>query len=129
MTDLTTINNQLPSAFEDLARFVLIGRDRMASVRAEISAINRLGLAQEVRQQKLAEAQQISEVVLDAEVKLGELIAAIPKSQGARIDVKLPNSNVRKLMTTKEHALHEIGFNWQSASRLETLAKHPGNYT
>ena len=32
--------------------------------------------------QKLEEAQDISEAVLDAEVKIGELMAKIPKKQG-----------------------------------------------
>lgn len=117
---LTTQNNQLPATMDDLAKFVLIGRDRMAAVRAEISAINRLGLAQEVREQKLAEAQQMSEVVLDAEVKLGQLIAAMPTAQGARTDVEHSNNAV-----TKFEALKEIGFDKMQANRLETLAKHP----
>lgn len=124
MTDLTTVNHQLPSTIEDLARFVLIGRDRMAAVRAEISAINRLGLAQEVRQQKLAEAQQISEVVLDAEVKLGQLIAAMPKA--TKWDTAGNQSiNGATLIKPKEQSLKEIGFDKAQAYRLETLAKHP----
>jgi N6-adenosine-specific RNA methylase IME4 len=129
MTDLTTVNHQLPSTIEDLARFVLIGRDRMAAVRAEISAINRLGLAQEVRQQKLAEAQQISEVVLDAEVKLGQLIAVLPDGRGGDRGNQYTGGKSNNGVTsakTKEQALKEIGFdNKMQANRLETLAKHP----
>lgn len=117
---LTTQNTQLPATMDDLAKFVLIGRDRMAAVRAEMRAINRLGLAQEVREQKLGEAQQISEMVLDAEVKLGELIAEMPTAQGARTDVEHSNNAV-----TKFEALKEIGFDKMQANRLETLAKHP----
>jgi hypothetical protein len=116
---LTTQNTQLPATMDDLAKFVLIGRDRMAAVRAEISAINRLGLAQEVREQKLAEAQQISEVVLDAEVKLGQLIAAMPKAKN-QYESALPNVG-----KSKKEALSEIGFSTSQADRLETLAKHP----
>lgn len=122
---LTTQNTQLPATMDDLAKFVLIGRDRMAAVRAEITAINRLGLAQEVREQKLAEAQQISEVVLDAEVKLGQLIAAMPKSVGGRPSSETGNTDVTSFQKPKEQALREIGFDKMQANRLETLAKHP----
>jgi hypothetical protein len=122
--DIITQANNLPTKIDDLAKYVLIGRDRMAAVRAEISAINRLGLAQEVREQKLAEAQQISEVVLDAEVKLGQLIAAMPTKQGARTDIKLMDNGVDKSQS-KKAALETIGFNQKQAERLETLAKHP----
>jgi len=120
---LTVQNNQLPATIEDLARFVLIGRDRMAAVRAEISAINRLGLAQEVRQQKLSEAQQVSEVVLDAEVKLGQLIAVLPTASGTRTDIEPVLNGEDRL--TKKQSLKEIGFSQEQARRLETLAKHP----
>lgn len=123
---LTTQNTQLPATMDDLAKFVLIGRDRMAAVRAEITAINRLGLAQEVREQKLAEAQQISEVVLDAEVKLGQLIAAMPKAtKGNQYTGKMVSNNAVTNQIPKEQALKEIGFDKMQANRLETLAKHP----
>lgn len=121
---LTTQNTQLPATIDDLAKFVLIGRDRMAAVRAEMRAINRLELAQEVREQKLAEAQDIAEVVLDAEVKLGQLIAAMPTKQGARTDIELMDNSVDKSQS-KKAALETIGFNQKQAERLETLAKHP----
>jgi N6-adenosine-specific RNA methylase IME4 len=118
--DIITQANNLPTKIDDLAKYVLIGRDRMAAVRAEISAINRLGLAQEVREQKLAEAQQISEVVLDAEVKLGQLIAQLPKSVGGR-----PSETMPTVGQSKKDALDAISFTHAQAQRLETLAKHP----
>ncbi len=59
MTDLI----YLPSKLEDLAKFVLIVRDKLQAVRAEINAINKLGLAREVREQKLHEAQEIGALV------------------------------------------------------------------
>jgi N6-adenosine-specific RNA methylase IME4 len=122
MTELTVTNNNLPSTIEDLARFVLIGRDRMTAVRAEMRAINKLGLAQEVHQQKLHEAQDIAEVVLDAEVKLGEMMAKLNGAQGARTDLELQPTNGQKLKT---ESLKDIGFTHAQAQRLETLAKHP----
>ena len=72
--------NNLPASFEDLTKFVLIGREKLNAVRAEIRAIKKVGLAEAVRRQKLNEAQAISEAVLDAEVRIGELMQAIPKA-------------------------------------------------
>lgn len=48
MNDITTTTQQLPDTLEDLSRFVLIGREKLNSVRAEIRAINKIGLAKEV---------------------------------------------------------------------------------
>ncbi|MBR1603248.1 MAG: hypothetical protein IJ667_07400 [Synergistaceae bacterium] len=72
--------NNLPASFEDLTKFVLIGREKLVAVRAEIRAIKKVGLAEAVRRQKMSEAQAISEAVLDAEVRIGELMQAIPKA-------------------------------------------------
>jgi len=81
MNETVILNqNNLPAKLDDLTKFVLIGREKLVAVRAEIRAIDKVGLAKEVRKQKLEEAQFISEAVLDAEVRIGELMQAIPKA-------------------------------------------------
>ena len=75
-------HHQLPENIPDLAKFVLIGRDKLKAVRAEIHAIDKVGMAKEVYNQKLEEAQEIAEVVTDAECRMGELLKAVPKASG-----------------------------------------------
>ena len=82
MSELATVNRSLPTTLNDLSKFVLIGREKLNSVRAEIRAIQKIGLAEEVRKQKLAEAQDIAEAVLDAEVRIGQLMSQVPKTSG-----------------------------------------------
>ena len=84
MSNLTSTHNYLPATIEDLASFVLIGREKLVAVRAEIRAIDRLNVAENVRQQKRDEAQMLSEALLDAEVKIGELLKLVPKDPGGR---------------------------------------------
>lgn len=79
---IITQNTNLPSTIEELNKFVLIGREKLVAVRAEIRAIDKVGLAKEVREQKLAEAQDIADAVLDAEVRIGELMLQVPKASG-----------------------------------------------
>ena len=115
--------NKLPATIEDLSKFVLVGREKLVAVRAEIRAIEKVGLAQEVRTQKLAEAQDIAEAVLDAEVRIGELMSATPKA----VNQYARDSGV----TSKTEALKQAGFIGtdekirQMAHRFETLAAHP----
>lgn len=118
MNDLTTRVNQLPDTIEDLSKFVLVGREKLNAVRAEIRAIQAVGLAKEVHEQKLAEAQDIADAVLDAEVKIGELTSRMEKAQGARTEL---GNNA----DTKSKKLEDIGLDKQQASRFERLAKHP----
>jgi N6-adenosine-specific RNA methylase IME4 len=114
--------NRLPANIEDLSKFVLVGREKLVAVRAEIRAIQKVGLAQEVREQKLREAQDISEAVLDAEVRIGELMARVPKTQGRRNDLELNNTVVKK---SKAEVISDMGFTPMQVSRFETLAAHP----
>lgn len=120
MNELSTQERQLPDTLEDLARFVLIGRAQLKSVREHIKNIDKIGLAKEVHEQKLQEAQEIAEAVLDAETKLGELTKAMETAQGQRKDLEhIPNGGVK----SKKEQLQELGINHHE--RFETLANHP----
>ncbi len=128
MNEVTSYNQQLPANLEDLSKFALIGREKLVSVRAEIRAIDKLGLAEEVRRQKLDEAQMISEAVLDAEVKIGTLTAEIPKAteaKGNQHTGKWINDNGVENPKPKAEAIKELGFTPKQVERFEKLAKHP----
>lgn len=123
--EIITQASNLPTKIEDLTRFVLVGREKMVSIRAEIRAINKLGLGKEVRQQKLDEGQIIADALLDAEVRLGELMREIPKATKGNqytgkmvMDTDVPNQ-------TKAETLKDIGFNEKQKQRFETLAANP----
>lgn len=55
--ELIIKEKQLPVALQGLVKFVLIGREKLTAVRAEIRAIDKLDLANGVREQKIGEAQ------------------------------------------------------------------------
>lgn len=65
---------RLPATLDDLSKFVLIGREKLVSVRAEIRAMDKLNLAKDVREQKKEEAQELADILLDAETRMGELL-------------------------------------------------------
>ena len=122
--DIITQASNLPTKIEDLSRFVLVGREKMVSVRAEIRAIDKLGLGKEVRQQKLDEGQMIADALLDAEVRLGELMQDVDKATKWDTD-KNQIRNGAKLITPKSDVLKEAGFKKDQVSRFQTLAAHP----
>lgn len=111
---------ELPVNIEDLSKFVLVGREKLVAVRAEIRAIDKVGLAKEVRKQKLQEAQSISEAVLDAEMRIGQLMKDVPKAQGfASIIRPTGGSN------TKKQVIEDAGFTKTQVQRFEALADNP----
>lgn len=132
----------LPDTPQELAKFVLLGREKLIAVRAEIRAINKAQLAKEVYSQKLEEAQMLGEAVLDAEVKLGEMTSPIPKASGVRSDLQKcaiePRSTggtrfengtgesmdtaAPRLPKTKREVIEDLGFTKTQVHRFETLA-------
>ena len=122
MNEISINQSNLPTTVDDLAKFALIGREKLVAVRAEIRAIDKVGLADEVRRQKLTEAQEIAEAVLDAETKLGELMARVPKKQGFASAIR--DSGVANA-ETKTAIIEKAGFTPKQVQRFETLAAHP----
>jgi len=125
------VESNLPSKIEDLAQFVLVGRDKLAMVRAGIKALDKLDVAEGVRQQKKEEAQMLAEALLDAEVKIGEILARMPKASGKNnqyIQEKVKNDSTvafhspKPTIETKQEAIAKLGFDKKQAERFQTLA-------
>ena len=122
-SDLTLQHPQLPETLDELAKFVLIGREKLTSVRAEIRAIDKLQLAQGVYDQKREEAQWLAGALLDAEARLGELFKEIPTAPGGRPSEKTMDTDVHSLRP-KAEIIEGLGFNTKQAQRFETLAEN-----
>ena len=116
----------LPNTIEDLAKFVLVGREKLVSVRAEIRAINKLELAEEVREQKREEAQMLAEALIDAEVRIGDLLKEIPKDNSFKGNQykEVKSQQCEKTIETKQEVITRLGFNKDQASRFETMASN-----
>lgn len=122
-TSISITTSNLPANIDDLSKFVLVGREQLVAVRAAIRAIDKVGVAQEVRKQKLKEGQEIGEAVLDAEVRIGELMREVPKaSGGAPYHKDTVDSGVQ---STKAKIIEDAGFTVKQVQRFETLAAHP----
>lgn len=125
MSDIITVTQHLPDNIQDLSKFVLVGREKLTSVRAEIRAIDKLNLAEEVRSQKREEAQMLSEALLDAEVRIGELLKQIPKDSGGdRRSSDFKNLTSEKFEKPKLELAKELGFDHNQVHRFETLASN-----
>ncbi|MCH1982460.1 hypothetical protein MCG98_07765 [Ruminococcus sp. OA3] len=121
MNELTTLEKQLPNTIEDVAKFALIGVEKLKSLKAEIRAIQKIQLAKEVYDQKLEEQRLLSELILDAYVKLGEFSKHIPKQSGLRSDLtSYPCGN--EVKKTKEQTMKDLGFSKKQTYEFETLA-------
>jgi hypothetical protein len=132
--NLIKSGQQLPARVEDLAQFVLIGTEQLTAVRAAIRALDKLNVASDVYHQKLQEAQDLGEAVLDAKVKVGELALAAPKAtghqenRGNRYKTQEDRETAadRHFSTPKkEEIVKSIGVPLRTIRDWQQLAQHP----
>ena len=121
---ITFNRSELPATIDDLSKFVLIGRDKLTAVRAEIAAIKKVGLASEVLEQKRAEAQEIAELVTLSEMRMGEMLSEIPKATPNNNPFHEIDSSV-ELVKPKSQVLAENGISQKNAERYQQMAAHP----
>lgn len=121
MNDIEIVNKQLPSTLPELAKFALVGREKLASVRAEIRAIQKVGLVQEVLEQKRAEAQEIAELVTLSEVQIGRMMKEIPKATADNAKKQIAPED--KLIS-KTETIRELGFTPKQTAQFQQMADH-----
>jgi len=78
MSDIEKRKETLPETIDKLHKFIIIGKQKLISCKAEIKAIEDVNLGKDVKEQKLKETQDLAVVLLSAEAKLGELLEGIP---------------------------------------------------
>ena len=123
MNEITTAGQQmLPETIEDLTQFVLIGKAKLQAYMLKLQTVNKLSVAQEIRDQTLKEAQEISNAVIAAEQRIGELLLEIPKAQGFASTIR--HNDVENVMT-KTETIKEMGYGRREAEDYQQMAKHP----
>ena len=122
MNDLAAYQGGLPETAEDLAHFLLIAPEKAAAMRAEIRAIQKVGLAKAVYDQKLEEQRRLCDMILDASVRLGEMTKEIPKAHADRRSERYQNDSAAGLIKSKSEAVQDLGFTPKQVERFETLA-------
>lgn len=121
-------SQQLPDTLEDLTAFVLVGKSRLNAYMLKLKTVNKLSVAQEIRDQTLAEAQALSNALIAAEQRIGELLLAIPKATAYNNPSGKEGSQIRdrsKLGKSKSETVEEMGYSKDDVSGYQQMAKNP----
>lgn len=107
-----------------MAHFLLIAPEKATALRAEIRAIQKVGLAKEVYDQKLEEQRRLCDMILDASVRLGEMTKAIPKAPPDRGNQYTGGKTtaLSDRQKTKTDTVRDLGFTPKQVERFEVLA-------
>lgn len=129
MNDVVNYTNaQLPNTLEDLTQFVLVGKAKLQAYMLKLQTVNKLSTAQEIRDQTLKEAQEISTALIAAEQRIGELLLAIPKASGGDHGnqyASAKNPDCGNFGKSKAETIKEMGYGKNEAADYQQMAKNP----
>lgn len=94
--EITKRISSLPTKAVDLSEFILVGKKALIAQKAKLEAIQKVEKGFAAKEAALSDTQDLAEVLLYAEAKLGELCEIIQSEQGKRTDL-LGDSDVTKL--------------------------------
>ena len=109
---LTKRKPQVPARLEDIQRFILVGREALKAHMAKIRALDKIGEAYAAKEAALTDAQSLSEALIEAEARLGEILAKIEKKGN-----ELASTGGRKATLPE-------GINWKQSHQAQTIASH-----
>ena len=109
----------LPETLEDLTQFVLVGKAKVQAYMLKLQAVNRLSVAQEIRDQTLKEAQEVSTALIAAEQRIGELLLSIPKGTGNQY------TNANSTRVEKAKVVEKMGYSKDDVSDYQRMAQNP----
>lgn len=124
MNEITARTAQLPDTIDDLTQFVLVGKAKLQAYMLKLQTINKLSTAQEIRDQTLKEAQEISTALIAAEQRIGELLLAIPKQSGG-VNQYNKEEKSDRMEKSKSEIISEMGYDRHEASDYQRMAQNP----
>lgn len=124
MNELINRDTQLPDTLEDLTQFVLVGKAKLQAYMLKLQTVNKLSVAQEIRDQTLKETQEVSNALIAAEQRIGELLLALPKASGGVNQYNKEEKSTR-VEKSKGETISEMGYSKDEASDYQQMAKHP----
>jgi|TARA_Y100000310_G_scaffold327677_1_gene394401 site-specific DNA-methyltransferase (adenine-specific) len=74
-SEVTIRDNTLPDTIEDLHNYTLVGEEAVKACQAKINAIKKISDSEKAHKELLVDGQRVGKLVLNAEIKKGELLA------------------------------------------------------
>jgi 16S rRNA G966 N2-methylase RsmD len=125
---LTKSNINLPATVQELNTFILIGKEKLNAHKAKIRAIEKSGMALIAKEAALIDAQDMADVLLDAEIKMGEILEAIPANieSSGRGTIEKKTSLPPNVTKKQSHQAQTIAKNKEIVEKVKLEARKQG---
>ena len=121
MQELININKaQLPTTVDELEKYIAIGKEQQKARQAQIRAYDKIEAAETTKKAVLENAQNEADTLLDAEIKLGELLSPLADPTASRAGRR----QLPECITHKEsHYLQAIANNQDVVEQVKAKAR------
>lgn len=126
MNELIFTQSNLPTTIKELEKYIAIGKEQLKARQAQIRAYDKIEAAETTKKAVLENAQNEADTLLDAEVKLGELVAKRPRNKpfAVKDSGSLMRTTVSDLPPTidkkESHHLQAIAANKEVVEQVKT---------
>ena len=117
MNGLIKRPDQLPATIDKLHDFILVGKEKLNAHKAKIRAIDKIEGAHNAKDAALFDAQDLAELLLEAESKFGEMLEKIDRKP-------LPDGSTKRTFGGSEKTL-PLGITKKESHFAQTIAKNP----
>jgi len=125
--DIVKQRTQLPTTTDELHKYIIIGKERLKARQAEIRAYDKIDYAENAKAAVKENAQNEADTLLDAESKLGELLAVIPPKRHGLGSKGGTSPTLPKTITKKEsHYAQTISSNPEIVEQVKAKAREEG---
>lgn len=126
MQELINIKVQLPTTVDELEKYIAIGKEQQKARQAQIRAYDKIEAAETTKKAVLENAQNEADTLLDAEIKLGELIRQTV-GRGGKSDRTSRGGSSKPLPATidwkESHYLQAIANNQDVVEQIKAKAR------
>lgn len=124
---ITTTKEYLPTTIEELNTFILIGKQKLIAHKAKIRAIEQTRMAIAAQEAALADTQDMADILLDAEVRMGEILDN-QTSRGGSMDGKRGSERTLPLDIThkQSHQAQTLSRNQEIVEQAKVNAREKG---
>jgi len=126
--DLVKTRTYLPTTIDELQKYIIIGKERLKARQAEIRAYDKTDCAETEKKAVLANARNVANILLDAESKLGELLADIPPviESSGRGTIEKKKSLPSTITKKQSHYAQTVSSNPEIVEQVKVKAKEKG---
>jgi len=114
--------SNLPAKAEDLAEFILVGKKALVAQKAKLEAIIALEKGFAAKEAALSDTQDLAEILLYAEAKLGDLIPPVDKAASGAGRCYLPENVTHK----QSHFAQQLNRNKEVIAHVVAKAREQG---